>query len=315
MRRPEHIDEQVVEHDLQPDVRIQQRRHAARHQLDRIDGGMPAVGRDPLIGRIERVLALVRIHEDAEHEIEAVDERFGTDQRFPKVHRPRHFAEELDEDDGAAEAVDGRHDGRDGDGEADVREDARGGSDGGVREDAEGGVGPLGCGFEDAGVGDHAHDGEDAEGVEPDGEVGNPGEAAKGTDLAEDHAYAGGFSQLYHQASLSLLERITSKCPYEAQHDEAHGTTTRPSYDLLQRKSVDENNDADIEKELRRLQHRHQRSGNGTVDSEDEVCICSDGVAIRIQPQKQFPQHQTAIGCKTGEDGVYDYTWAITQLS
>ena len=130
----------------------------------------------------------MRVHEDAEEEVEAVNEGLCADERLPEIERAAHFAEEFDEDDGAAEAVDGGHDGGDGDGEGDVGEDACGGGDGGVGEDAEGGVGSLSCGAEDPGVGDYPHYGEDAEGVEPDGEVGEPSQASEGADLAEYHA-------------------------------------------------------------------------------------------------------------------------------
>ena len=169
MWRPQHINEKIVEQDLQPDIGIQQRNDTAGDQLNRVDGRVPSIRRQILVCRIEGVLTLTRIHEDAEEEIEAVDERLGADQRFPKVHRSQHFAEEFDEDDGAAEAVDGRHDGSDDDGEGEIGEDAGGSGDGSVWQDAEGGVGIPSSGTEDTGVGDYSHYGEDAEGVEPDG--------------------------------------------------------------------------------------------------------------------------------------------------
>ena len=194
VRHAEEGDEHVVVDDLEPDVGVEQRRDTARHELDGIDGGVPAVGGEALVGRVDGVLALVGIDEETEEEVEGVDEGFGADEGLPKVKGPCHFGEEFDEEDRAAEAVYGGHDASYGDGEGEARPDSCGCGDGFVGRYAEGCVRSLGGGGEDARVGDYAHYGEDAEGVEPDGEVGNPGEASEGADLAACHACGGGRS-------------------------------------------------------------------------------------------------------------------------
>ena len=137
MRRPQQVDEKIVEQDLEPDVGIEQRCNTARHKLDRIDSRVPSVRLQTLIRRVERVSTLVRIHKDAKAKVEAVDEGLGAHQGFPEIHGSRHLAQEFDEDDGAAKAIDGGHDGCDRDGKGYVGKDAGGGRDGVVGENAE----------------------------------------------------------------------------------------------------------------------------------------------------------------------------------
>ena len=143
-------DEHVVVDDLEADVSVEERGDAARDELDGVDGRVPAVRGQALVGRVDGVLALAGVDEEAEDEVEGVDEGFGADEGLPKVKRPRHLRQEFDKEDRAAETVHGRHDAGHGDGEGQVGPDPRARGDGLVGRDAEGCVGFLGGRGEDA---------------------------------------------------------------------------------------------------------------------------------------------------------------------
>ena len=63
VREAKEVDEEGIVDDLHTNIAVEQGGDEASHELDAVDGSLPVVGRHALIGRVERVLALVRVDE------------------------------------------------------------------------------------------------------------------------------------------------------------------------------------------------------------------------------------------------------------
>ena len=182
----EKIDEKVIVDDFEADVSIQNGRDETGDQFDGVGDHGPGVIGNTLVSGVDGELALEGVDEETEEHVEKVDKELREKHPLPEIERAFHLGHELDKQHRTAVRVDSLHEPNNLEGEGGAGTLARGRHDGLVGGDAF----VLGDGRfdEDAGVGDDAHGEEDDEEIQPDGGVGEPAEALKRADLAEEHA-------------------------------------------------------------------------------------------------------------------------------
>ncbi len=93
--------------DFDTDVTVQGGGDQAGNDVHDVGGGLPVIRRETLHDGVVGVLALVRVHEDAEEHVDNVDKDVSAENAFPEVPGVSHLGHEGDEEHGAAVGVDG----------------------------------------------------------------------------------------------------------------------------------------------------------------------------------------------------------------
>lgn len=108
-REVKKVTSEVVVENFDADVTVQHGGDDARDESDDIACGLPAVGRDSLVGDVVDILALHAVAVDAVDHVAGVDEDVGTEEALPEIHRAAHLRHQFHKQSGSAEAEDGVH--------------------------------------------------------------------------------------------------------------------------------------------------------------------------------------------------------------
>jgi hypothetical protein len=273
VRRPSTCDARThaarartVVRDLDADVPVQAGGDDAGDEREHVPDRLPRVLADAEVGERERVLALVRVDEEAIEEVGAEDERLPAHHPLPEVPRAPHLREDLGEDHRAAVGEDHVHDpvhlvreraADEGRGRDRAARDVTA-----VRGDRGFVVGRR--------VRDEAHADEDEEEVEPDGAVREPAVVLQGPDLADEHADEGPDDDADREAELALC-------------------------DLGERLAVGEADGADIDDELDRLEDAAEVAEPAAKDAAAEVGVRLDRVEVAVHLDEEVPEQEAGV--------------------
>lgn len=176
----------LVDH-LDADVAVERCSNEGREEGDDVAGGVCCGGAHSLVGRIDRVLALVGVDEESKEYVAEEDEALSADHSLPEVPGLAHLRHEFAEKHGTSVRVNCLHETGDGRTEANgVRRGA------GIRVHdtvAFGNRVQVGRhGVIGGRISNHAHCHDKHDNVEPNCQVCNPTKSLESTNLTENHA-------------------------------------------------------------------------------------------------------------------------------
>lgn len=280
--------------DFYTDVAVEASCDEAGDDVHDVGCCLPVVRGETLHDGIEGVLALIAVDENAEEEVHDIDENVGAEDPFPEVPGVSHLSEEGDEEHGSSVGIDGLVETVQGADEAgtagghSVRRRAGVGVDGSwseVRSER-----CLSRGIIGRRIGCNAHGNKQNEQVDPYGEICQPAESLKCSDLADDHASGHEDDQAHNEADAGLRH-------------------------LRDGLTVGENEDGNRKQELDCLQDIHAVSCPSAVNSEEAICITLHRISVGVQCHEDFPELESEVHSEATENSVQGHTWSAAHLS